>query len=200
MDLLFDPELLLRLRERVVPDLRTWPWPTVWVEGCGAGELAYAVAILLREEGLLARTTLYATAPDDDQVAAARTGVYAKCNFERAEVLYRAAGGRASLAEYCRDEGHGVVRVRPALRERMAFFQHDPRVDGSPNEFQLIVSGAALDRWPPEDATRVLSLYHASLCRFGALALVHGDSLALHPRRSSYVEIIEGGHLHRRMR
>ena len=50
MELFSDPELFLRLRERVVPELRTWPWPNVWVAGCGTGELAYALAIVLREE------------------------------------------------------------------------------------------------------------------------------------------------------
>ena len=194
-----DPLLLLRLREAVVPDLRTWSWPNVWVASCGTGELAYAVAMLLREEGVFQRTTVYATAPTETELAVARTGIYENCDFTRLDAAYRAAGGRASLSEYCRREGN-QVHVRPALRERMAFFQHDPLVDGSPNEFQMIVSGVALDRLLTEDVTRVLGLYHGSLCRFGSLALMRTTSLALHPRRSSYAPVETSGHLHRRMR
>jgi chemotaxis protein methyltransferase CheR len=195
----YDPRLLLRLRELVVPDLRTWPWPIVWVAGCGTGELAYAIALILREEGLYPRTLLYATDPSAAALEAARAGIYGGCDLGRLEDAYRAAGGRASLSEYVRADDAGRLHVRPALRERMAFFQHDPRVDGSPNEFQLIVSGTPLDG-KPEDSARVLALYHGSLSRFGSLALVHGDSLALHPRRSSYAEVSGSGHLHRRMR
>jgi len=195
----FDPRVLLRLREAVVPDLRTWSWPNVWVASCGTGELAYAMAILLREEGVLARTMLYATAPSEAELRIARLGVYSGCDWARLEASYRASGGRASLSEYCRRDGD-AVHVRPILRERMAFFQHDPLVDGSPNEFQMIVSGAAMDGLASEQHARVLGLYHASLCRFGSLALVHGSSLALHPRRSSYTQVAESGHLHRRTR
>jgi chemotaxis protein methyltransferase CheR len=194
-----DPALLLRLREVVVPDLRTWSWPNVWVANGGAGELAYALAILLREEGVLPRAMIYATSPSQAETERARVGMYMGCNWEKLEAAYRAAGGRATLSEYCRREGDRVY-VRPALRERMAFFQHDPLVDGSPNEFQMIVSGVDIDRLSPEQAAHVLALYHGSLCRFGSLALMRGGSLALHPRRSSYAAVSEGAPLHRRMR
>jgi chemotaxis protein methyltransferase CheR len=194
-----DPLLFLRLREVAVPDLRTWPWPIVWVSGCGHGELAYALAVLLREEGVLGRTMLYATASTDAELEVARRGVYQGCDWERLDAAYRAAGGRSSLSEYCRKDGDQVT-VRPTLRDRMAFFQHDPLIDGSPNEFQMIVSGVGLDRLLPDDVTRVLGLYHGSLCRFGSLALMRATSLALHPRRSSYAQVETSGHLHRRMR
>jgi chemotaxis protein methyltransferase CheR len=171
----------------------------VWVSGCGAGELAYALAIVLREEGVFSRTTVYATDADARKLEIARAGIYRDGDWARAEARYRLAGGRASLSEYCREAG-GSVEIRPALRERMAFFQHDPLVDGSPNEFQLIVGGAAVDHYPPAESARVFALYHASLCRFGGLALQKEDSLALHPRRSSYAPVVEGTHLYRRMR
>src|SRR3984957_11198662 len=56
-----DPAYFLALRERVVPLLRTYPSLKVWVAGCSAGEEAYSLAILLREEGLLSKTIIYAT-------------------------------------------------------------------------------------------------------------------------------------------
>jgi chemotaxis protein methyltransferase CheR len=199
VELFFDPELMFRLRERVVPELRTWPWPMVWVAGCGTGELAYALAIVLREEGVFARTTVYATDADAGKLAIAERGVWDVVDRPRAEAAYRLAGGRASLSEYLRGDG-GRVEVKPSLRERMAFFQHDPLVDGSPNEFQLIVAGDALATALPEDAARMFSLYHASLCRFGTFALIRGVSLAAHPRRSSYASIAEGASIYRRMR
>jgi chemotaxis protein methyltransferase CheR len=199
VSLFADPLLFLRLRELVVPDLRTWPWPNVWVAGCGEGELAYALAMLLREEGVFARTMIYATAPSKAEVAAARRGVYTGCDWDRLEAAYRAAGGRANVSEYCLRRGDEIT-VRPALRDRMTFLQHDPLVDGSLNEFQMIVSGVSFERWPPDAAARVLGLYHESLCRFGTLALLRTGGLALHPRRSSYAPLGDGSHLHRRMR
>ena len=56
-----DPEHFLAVRREVVPLLRTWPSLKVWIAGCSTGEEVYSMAILLREEGLLERTILYAT-------------------------------------------------------------------------------------------------------------------------------------------
>ena len=56
-----DPAYFRALREQVVPLLRTYPSLKVWVAGCSTGEEVYSLAILLREEGLLERTLIYAT-------------------------------------------------------------------------------------------------------------------------------------------
>ena len=52
-DLFRDPSYFRALREKVVPHLATYPFPKIWVAGCGTGEEAYSIAIILHEEGLL---------------------------------------------------------------------------------------------------------------------------------------------------
>src|SRR5207249_3577956 len=47
-----DPEFYRAFRSRVVPVLRTYPLLRIWHSGCASGEEVYAVAMLLREEGL----------------------------------------------------------------------------------------------------------------------------------------------------
>jgi chemotaxis protein methyltransferase CheR len=56
-----DPSHFLAIRKEVVPLLRTYPSIKVWIAGCSTGEEVYSMAILLREEGLLDRTIIYAT-------------------------------------------------------------------------------------------------------------------------------------------
>jgi chemotaxis methyl-accepting protein methylase len=56
-----DPSHFLAIRKEVVPLLRTYPSLKVWIAGCSTGEEVYSMAILLREEGLLDRTIIYAT-------------------------------------------------------------------------------------------------------------------------------------------
>lgn len=56
-----DPSYYRTLRERVVPFLQTYPSLRVWAAGCSTGEEVYSLAILLREEGLLECTLIYAT-------------------------------------------------------------------------------------------------------------------------------------------
>src|SRR5947207_11154223 len=75
-DLFRDPAYYRALREEVVPHLATYPAPRVWVAGCGAGEEAYSIAILLHEEGLLDRSFIYATDIDADGLRAADSATY----------------------------------------------------------------------------------------------------------------------------
>ena len=72
-----DPGYFRSLREQVVPLLRTYPSIKVWVAGCSTGEEAYSLAILLREEGLLAKTLIYATDINSRTLQKAAAGVYA---------------------------------------------------------------------------------------------------------------------------
>jgi chemotaxis protein methyltransferase CheR len=57
-----DPSYYLALREQVMPVLQA---PTrrlkIWIAGCSTGEEVYSMAIMLKEEGLLERTIIYAT-------------------------------------------------------------------------------------------------------------------------------------------
>ena len=71
-----DPELIRAIREDVLPLLRTYPSSRIWIAGCATGEEVYSVAILLEEEGLLDRTSLYATDINEDMLAMARLGTY----------------------------------------------------------------------------------------------------------------------------
>ncbi len=76
-DLFRDPSYFLALRRLVAPHLATYPAIRVWVAGCSTGEEVYSLAILLHEEGLLARSTLYATDIDLGALRVAEAGAYA---------------------------------------------------------------------------------------------------------------------------
>ncbi len=71
-----DPSYFLSLREKVIPLLRTYPSLKIWVAGCSSGEEVYSLAILLREEGLLDRSIIYATDINQAALKKAEAGVY----------------------------------------------------------------------------------------------------------------------------
>src|SRR4051812_3060946 len=71
-----DPPYWAALREHVVPVLQTYPSLKVWIAGCSTGEEVFSLAILLREEGLLDRTMVYATDINPVALEKARLGIF----------------------------------------------------------------------------------------------------------------------------
>ena len=96
-----DPAYFRALRETVVPLLRTYPSLKVWVAGCSTGEEVYSLAILLREEGLLERTLIYATDINPQALQQAEAGVYDARPHRAASPRTTASpAARASLSDY----------------------------------------------------------------------------------------------------
>ncbi len=184
MSLFANRELYSALRRRVIPYLRTFPSVNIWLPACGSGEDVYATAITLREEGLWERATLYATEQNPELLARARGGIYPLADVLAAAGAYRDAGGRATLDEYFVASGD-IALMRPLLRERIMFGQHNLASDASFNEFQLVIcpNQIAVGRgWLRE---RAVQLIHVSLCRFGLLSFESGAGGAVDRRPPS---------------
>lgn len=166
---LFDDPVFWRgFRRRVVPFLRTYPTARLWVPCCGGGEHAYALAVVLEEEGLGGRTEVYATdlAP---ALESARSSRFAEAVLAAAAARHAAAGGTRPLGEHFPG---GVPR--PELRQRIVLGTHSLATDGPINEFQFVLCRGLLPRFGPELRRRVLGLVRDSLCPLGLVALDPG--------------------------
>jgi chemotaxis protein methyltransferase CheR len=195
---LFDPVLVRAMRSQVLPLLRTYPSVAVWHAGCGDGEALWATAILVHEAGLWPRTRIWATDVDPATLERARSGSYDRgCLSADGTSDDDPTGGVKSLAEYVRIEA-GRVTLRPTLRDRIAFFQHDLTTDASFREFQLIVCQGLLPTLPARQASRARAVLDDSLVRLGLLVLGPGET----PRRATggagYVPLDAGARLFRR--
>src|SRR5689334_10455998 len=95
-----DPPYFKALRESVLPVLRTYPSLKVWIAGCSTGEEAWSMAILLREEGLLERTLIYATDINAQSLQIAEAGVYAADRIAGFSDNHRRSGAAVSLSEH----------------------------------------------------------------------------------------------------
>lgn len=190
------PAFFRTLREQVIPVLRTYPSVSVWCAASATGEVAYALAIVLLEEGLYGRCRIYATDATEAALAYAKEGVYPREALNEEEYLQ--AGGNSSLARYLTVSGDRAA-MASHLRERMVFAQHSLTSDASFNEFQLIVCRDALIYYNEELEVRALGILHESLCRLGVLGLGPAESLRLHPHAHAYEAVDRGEKVFRRV-
>ncbi|MBY6243162.1 protein-glutamate O-methyltransferase CheR [Methylosinus sp. Sm6] len=189
-DLFRDPSYFRLLRETVAPHLATYPSLRIWIAGCGTGEEAYSIAIILHEERLLERTLIYATDIDMESMAIARAGAYEASRMGQFEENYRSSGGRARLSDYFVVSGSRAV-VDPLLRRRVFFYDHSLSTDASFMEAQLISCRNVLIYFDRQLQERSIALFRDSLCPRGFLGLGHGETLAF-SRHASCLELVSG--------
>ena len=183
-----DPEYFRALREQVVPVLRTFPSLRIWVAGCSGGEEAYSMAILMKEEGLLERTLIYATDISHEALAQAQAGVYRMDQVPLFSENHRASGGRGSLSEYY-TAAYDHVLMDKALKERIVFSDHSLSTDSVFAEVQLVSCRNVLIYFNRALQDRALGLFSEALCRNGFLGLGARETLRFSSHAGDFVEI-----------
>ena len=185
-----DPFVYRAIRETVVPVLRTWPHFKIWLAGCATGEEVYSLAILLKEEGLYDRATLYATDFNDEALERARDGVYETSAMKAATQNYLQAGGKASLSEYYHARYDAVVMER-SLKERVVFANHNLTGDESFGEMRLVFCRNVLIYFNRDLQNRVLGLLTDSLVHGGFLCLGTKEDIEFTDVSSRY-RVVDG--------
>lgn len=170
-----DPEYFGALRAQVVPLLRTYPSLKVWVAGCSTGEEAYSLAILLREEGLLAKTLIYATDINTRSLQKAAAGVYAVERIAGFTANHHRSGAHASLSEYYTAAYGGAVFDK-SLKEHIVFSDHSLATDSVFAEVQLISCRNVLIYFNRALQDRAFGLFQESLCHSGFLGIGSKES------------------------
>lgn len=171
-----DPAFFMALRQHAIPLLRTYPSLKVWVAGCSTGEEVYSLAILLKEEGLLERTMIYATDINPQSLEKARRGVFPLENLGGYSKNYQKAGGRQAFSDYY-TAAYDAALFDRSLGENVTFADHSLATDSVFSETHLICCRNVLIYFNKKLQDRALGLFHESLCHRGFLGLGSKESI-----------------------
>ncbi len=183
-----DPRYFLSLRENVVPWLRTYPLLKIWVAGCSTGEEVYSLAILLREEGLLERTLIYATDINTHALQKAQAGVYEADRIAGFTENHRKSGAPSSLSDYYTAAYDRAVFDK-SLREHIVFSDHSLATDSVFAEVQLVSCRNVLIYFDRALQDRAVGLFHDALCRKGFLGIGSKESLRFSAHTDCFDEV-----------
>jgi chemotaxis protein methyltransferase CheR len=192
-----DPPYFRSLREVVVPMLRTYPSIKVWVAGCSTGEEVYSLAILLKEEGLLARTLIYATDIDTQALQKAEDGVYDIDRIAGFTQSHRSSGARSSLSDFY-TAGYGRAVFDKSLRKNIVFSDHSLATDSVFAEVQLVSCRNVLIYFDRKLQDRALGLFRESLCRKGFLGIGSKESLRFSAHADAFEELVRNDRIYRK--
>lgn len=192
-----DPHVYRSIREKVVPLLHTYPFVRIWVAGCATGEEAYSLAILLKEEGLYDRATLFATDFNDAALDKAKEGIYALEHIRQSTANYQQAGGTLSFSEYYHAQ-YGAVAIHPSLKKNLTFANHNLVTDGVFGEMHVILCRNVLIYFDKTLQNRVLKLFTDSLVHGGYLCLGSKESLRFLDVQDHFKAIDEKGRIYQK--
>ena len=196
-DMFRDPSYFRALREEVVPLLRTYPSLKIWVAGCSAGEEVYSLAILLREEGLLERTLIYATDINPHALRAAEAGVFDMERVAAFTANHARSGARTSLSDYY-TALYGRVVLDKSLRQHIVFSDHSLATDNVFAEVHLVSCRNVLIYFERDLQNRALGLFREALCHRGFLGLGSKESLRFSAEAGAFDDFVAEDRIYRK--
>lgn len=174
-----DPLFYEAIRRGLVPQLKEFERIQIWHAGCATGEEVYSLAILLKEEGLYERCTIYATDLNEEWLERAKEGRYSVDKMQHNTRNYILSGGYQPFSNYYTVNGSYAL-IEPDIRRNITFARHNLASDQSFNEFQLIFCRNVMIYFQRPLQQSVLQLFRKSLSPGGYLALGSREALPLY--------------------
>ncbi|MDB5869970.1 MAG: protein-glutamate O-methyltransferase CheR, partial [Polaromonas sp.] len=193
-----DPSFFLALRQHVIPHLRTYASLKVWIAGCSTGEEVYSLAILLREEGLLERSLIYATDINPASLDKARQGIFPLHSIKGHTANYQKAGGKRAFSDYYTAAYDGAIYDK-SLAGNITFADHSLATDSVFSETQLVLCRNVLIYFNKRLQDRAFGLFHESLGHRGFMGLGSKESIDFSSYASRFEPFVRVERIFRRL-
>ena len=171
-----DPSFYKAVREKILPVFKKFNFIKVWHAGCATGEEVYSMAIMLKEEGLYDKTTIYATDFNEAVIKKAKEGIFPAERLKEYTYNYQKAGGQESFADYFNVK-YEYALIDKSLKKNILFADHNLVTDGVFGEMDIIVCRNVLIYFNRDLQNRVIRLFRDSLCKDGFLCLGNKETI-----------------------
>jgi chemotaxis protein methyltransferase CheR len=185
-----DPGFYRSIREKVIPILKTYPFIKIWHAGCSTGEEAYSMAIVLQEEGLADRTTIYATDFNQHVLNQGKEGIFSNKLMKEYTANYQLSGGKESFSDYYISDDNNVI-MNQSLKNKIVWANHNLVTDSVFAEVNMILCRNVLIYFNRKLQNNVQNLFHNSLINGGVLCLGTKESLRFTDFHDTYAVLDE---------
>lgn len=182
-----DPDFYRCLRDQIIPVLKTYPFIKIWHAGCATGEEAYSMAILLKEEGLYDRTTIYATDFNPQALQQAKEGIFPSKVIKGYTLNYQKSGGKQSFSDYYTSR-YDCVIMEQELKKNIVWANHNLVTDSVFAETHMVFCRNVLIYFNRDLQNKVHKLFFESLIQGGILCLGSKESLQFSDFYDSYAD------------
>jgi chemotaxis protein methyltransferase CheR len=183
-----DPGFYKSLRENVIPLLKTYSFIKIWHAGCATGEEAYSMAIIMQEEGLYDRTTIYATDFNQHALNRAKEGIFSNKMIKEYTANYQLSGGKESFSGYYTSDNENVI-MNQSLKRNIVWANHNLVTDSVFAEVHLILCRNVLIYFDNNLQNKVQKLFYNSLVNGGILCLGSKEGVRFTDFYEEYAEL-----------
>ncbi len=176
------------LRENVIPILKTYPFIKIWHAGCSTGEEAYSMAIIMQEEGLYDRTTIYATDFNQQALNQVKEGIFPNAMIKEYTTNYQLSGGIESFSNYYRSNYDNVI-MNQSLKKNIVWANHNLVTDSVFAEVNLVLCRNVLIYFDLNLQNKVQNIFYNSLINGGVLCLGSKESIRFTDLHDKYTEL-----------
>ncbi|TAN71445.1 MAG: protein-glutamate O-methyltransferase CheR [Methylobacter sp.] len=185
-----DPCVWNYLRSSVFLQLASFPRINIWQAGCGYGQEAYSLAILLHETGLLKRSRIFSSDINPLFLDKARLGCWPLRYQQHWRENYAHTGGKADFSDYFVEQNNDIA-IRGEFKQPIEFIQHNLVVDDVFKEMQLVVCRNVLLYFGNALQEHVVDLLTRSLERGGYLLLGRGENIVDLSEKHPQLELLD---------
>ena len=191
-----DPSFFKALKDKVFPVLETYPSLNIWIAGCSSGEEIVSLSILLKEAGLLKRSTIYATDINPLALRRAQEGIYDLSSLQNFAKNYVLSGGSETPTSYFTAE-YGLAKFAPELRENVVYSEHNLVTDDVFCEAHLILCRNVLIYFSRDLQDRVFHLFERSLASKCFMGIGSKESLKFSKQYPKFDVTDSGNNIYR---
>lgn len=186
-----NPEFFAYIRNEIIPILKTYPKVKIWHAGCSTGEEVYSMAIMLIEEGIYDRCTIYATDFNEKALQKAKAGMFGLDNVKEYTTNYIKSKGKADFSNYYISKGD-FITMDQSLKKNIIFEQHNLVIDQVFGEMQIIICRNVFIYFNNYLQEKVTQLFYESLCKGGILCFGAEENIKS-PKSREQFEVYEEG-------
>jgi chemotaxis protein methyltransferase CheR len=176
-ELFRDPSFWRLLRDEVIPAiLQNNKEFRIMHAGCSSGEEVVSMTILLKEMGISQNVSIVATDIDPSILEKAVSATYPMKSMELNEKNYIRYQGNGKITDYYREDAGRAVFNKDLLKN-VTFKKFDLVTGEVFNKFDLILCRNVMIYFNQQLQNEVLKKFHASLFKYGYLAIGTKESL-----------------------
>jgi len=185
-----DPHIFLYIREHVIPYLKTFPHIRIWHAACANGEEVFSLAIMLKEEGIYDRCSIYATDMNDEAIQNVQKGIFPVKMLREYSLNYQKSGGKSTLSDYYHAK-YDYAIFNSELLKNVTFANHNLAVDSVFMETHFILCRNVMIYFNRDLQNKVLNLFDDSLVNGGILCLGSKETIQFSSVENKYKELQE---------